>query len=279
MDSFFLSQQIGISGPLTIFDWPAPDSPPRGRVLLVHGLGEHMGRYAHVAEQLRAWGFAVRGYDQYGHGQSFGPRGDMKNARSVMGDLGCVIDVTRKLTLAQGKPLIVLGHSMGGLIAGKVVADALRKVDGLVMSSPALATDMNGFQKILLRLLPRLAPHLCVDNGLKPQFVARDPQVVQDYLNDPLVHRKISASLAEWIVTQGPQVLAKAAEWTTPTLLMYAGQDQLVAPRGSALFAASSPVCVRSKVFETMYHEIFNDPEKQLVFDCLKDWLDEHFSA
>jgi len=279
MDSFFLSQQLGISGPLTIFDWPAPDSPPRGRVLLVHGLGEHMGRYAHVAEQLRSWGFAVRGYDQYGHGQSVGLRGDMKNARSVMADLGCVIDVTRKLTLAQGKPLILLGHSMGGLIAGKAVAEAFRQVDGLVMSSPALAADMNGFQKILLRLLPRIAPHLCVDNGLKSQFLARDPQVVQDYLKDPLVHRKISASLAEWIVAQGPQVLAKAAEWTVPTLLMYAGQDQLVAPRGSALFAANAPVCVRSIVFETMYHEIFNDPEKKLVFDGLKDWLDEHFSA
>ena len=279
MDSFFLSQQLGISGPLTIFDWPAPDSPPRGRVLLVHGLGEHMGRYAHVAEQLRSWGFAVRGYDQYGHGQSVGPRGDMKNARSVMADLGCVIDVTRKLTLAQGKPLILLGHSMGGLIAGKAVAEAFRQVDGLVMSSPALAADMNGFQKILLRLLPRIAPHLCVDNGLKSQFLARDPQVVQDYLKDPLVHRKISAGLAEWIVAQGPQVLAQAAEWTTPTLLMYAGQDQLVAPRGSALFAANAPVCVRSIVFEAMYHEIFNDPEKKLVFDGLKDWLDEHFSA
>jgi alpha-beta hydrolase superfamily lysophospholipase len=279
MDSFFLSQQIGLSGSLTVYDWPAPDSPPRGRVLLIHGLGEHMGRYAHVAEQLRAWGFAVRGYDQYGHGQSVGPRGDMKNERSVMADLGCVIDVTRKLSLAQGKPLIVLGHSMGGLIASKAVAQALRKVEGLVMSSPALATDMGGFQKILLRLLPRMAPHLCVDNRLKPEFVSRDPQVVQDYLNDPLVHRQISAGLAEWLVAQGPHVLAQSAEWTTPTLLMYAGQDQLVAPRGSAFFAANAPACVRSKVFETMYHEIFNDPEKQLVFDCLKDWLDEHFPA
>ena len=279
MDSFVLSQHIGVSGPLTIFDWPAPESPPRGRVLLVHGLGEHMGRYAPVAEQLRAWGFAVRGYDHYGHGQSAGPRGDMKNGHSVMADLGCVIDETRKLSLAQGKPLILLGHSMGGLIAGKAVAEAFRQVDGLVMSSPALATDMNGFQKILLRLLPRLAPHLCVDNGLKSQFLARDPQVVQDYLKDPLVHRKISAGLAAWLVAQGPQVLAQAAEWTTPTLLMYAGQDQLVAPRGSALFAANAPDCVRSKVFETMYHEIFNDPDKSLVFDCLKDWLDDHFSA
>jgi len=279
MESCFLSQQIGISGSLTVYDWPAPDSPPRGRVLLVHGLGEHMGRYEALAAQLRGWGFAVRGYDQYGHGQSVGPRGDMKNERSAMADLGCVIDVTRQLTLARGKPLIVLGHSMGGLLAGKAVADALRKVDGLVMSSPALATDMNGFQKILLRLLPRMAPHLGVDNGLKPQFVSRDPQVVQDYLNDPLVHRQISAGLAEWLVAQGPHVLAKAAAWTTPTLLMYAGQDKLVAPRGSALFAANAPVCVRSKVFEMMYHEIFNDPDKQLVFDCLKDWLDEHFSA
>jgi alpha-beta hydrolase superfamily lysophospholipase len=278
MDAFFVTPQIGLSGTLAIYDWPAPDSPPRGRVLLVHGLGEHMGRYTQLAEQLRSWGFAVRGYDQYGHGQSAGPRGDMKNARSLLGDLGCVIDVTRKLTGAVNRPLIVLGHSMGGLVASAAVAENLRPVDGLVLSSPALATDVNALQKILLRVMPKLAPHLCVDNGLKVQFLARDPEVVQAYTQDSMVHRQISAGLAEWIVQQGQRVRAAASQWATPTLLMYAGHDRLVAPRGSAEFAALAPPCVRSHVFEAMYHEIFNDPERQIVMDTLKDWLDEHFS-
>ena len=281
-EAVFISQQIGLSGSLAVYDWPAPEGPPRGRVLLVHGLGEHMGRYAHVAEQLRAWGFAVRGYDHYGHGRSAGPRGDMVDARCLMGDLACMIDVTRQLSLAQDKPLILLGHSLGGLIAANAVATQLRPIDGLVLSSPALATSANIVQKILLALLPKLAPHLCVDNGLKPEFVARDPQVVQAYVADPLVHRRISAGLAQWIVQQGPLTLAKAADWAhwqVPTLLMYAQADRLVDPAGSAQFARQAPACVTSRGFDGMYHEIFNDPDKALVFDCLKAWLDAHFSA
>ena len=281
-EAVFISQQIGLSGPLAVYDWPAPEGPPRGRVLLVHGLGEHMGRYTHVAEQLRSWGFAVRGYDHYGHGRSAGPRGDMVDARCLMGDLACMIDVTRQLSLAQDKPLILLGHSLGGLIAANAVATQLRPIDGLVMSSPALATSANIVQKILLALLPKLAPHLCVDNGLKPEFVARDPQVVQAYVADPLVHRRISAGLAQWIVQQGPLTLAKAADWAhwqVPTLLMYAQADRLVDPAGSAQFAMQAPACVEARGFDGMYHEIFNDPDKALVFDCLKAWLDAHFSA
>jgi len=278
MDSFFVTPQIGLSGNLAIYDWPAPDSPTRGRVLLVHGLGEHMGRYTELAEQLRTWGFAVRGYDQYGHGQSAGPRGDMKNERSLLGDLGCVLDETRKLAGGAHKPLIVLGHSMGGLVTSAAVAENLRPVDGLVLSSPALATDVNALQKILLKVMPKMAPHLCVDNGLKAQFLARDPEVVQAYRQDPMVHRQISAGLAQWIVQQGQRVRAAAGQWATPTLLMYAGQDRLVAPRGSAEFAALSPPCVLTHVFEDMYHEIFNDPQREIVLETLKDWLDEHFS-
>ena len=278
----FISQQIGLSGSLAVYDWPAPEGPPRGRVLLVHGLGEHMGRYTHVAEQLRSWGFAVRGYDHYGHGRSAGPRGDMVDARCLMGDLACMIDVTRQLSLAQGKPLILLGHSLGGLITAQAVTTQLRPVDGLVLSSPALATSANLVQQMLLALLPKLAPHLCVDNGLKPEFVARDPQVVQAYVADPLVHRRISAGLAQWIVQQGPLTLAKAADWAhwqVPTLLMYAQADRLVDPAGSAQFARQAAACVASRGFDGMYHEIFNDPDKALVFDCLKAWLDAHFSA
>ncbi len=278
-DALFISPQIGLSGRLAIYDWPAPEGPPRGRVLLVHGLGEHMGRYVHVAEQLRAWGFAVRGYDHYGHGRSAGPRGDMVNARCLMGDLACMIDVTRQLSLAQGKPLILLGHSLGGLISASAVAEQLRPIDGLVLSSPALATSANFVQKMLLTILPKLAPHLCVDNGLKADFVARDSQVVKAYLADPLVHRRISAGLAQWIVQQAPRTLAQAAHWQVPTLLIYARADRLVDPAGSAQFAKEAPPCVQACGFDGMYHEIFNDPDKALVFDCLKVWLDAHFSV
>ena len=278
-EDFFISTQRGLSGQLAVYDWPAPVGPVRGRVLLVHGLGEHMGRYAHVAEQLRSLGIALRGYDHNVHGRSEGPRGDMESARGLMGDLACMIDVTRQLSLAQGKPLILLGHSLGGLITAHAVATQLRPVDGLVLSSPALATSANAVQKMLLAVVPRLAPHLRLDNGLKADFVARDPQVVQAYLADPLVHRRISAGLAQWIVQQGPLTVAQAAEWSVPTLLMYAEVDRLVDPAGSAQFAQRAPACVQAHCFEGMYHEIFNDPGKASVFAQLKAWLDAQFSA
>jgi alpha-beta hydrolase superfamily lysophospholipase len=114
---------------------------------------------------------------------------------------------------------------------------------------------------------------------LKPEFVARDAQVVKAYLADPLVHRRISAGLAQWIVQQAPLTLAQATQWQVPTLLMYAQDDHLVAPAGSAQFAALAPACVTSHCFEGMYHEIFNDPDKALVFEQLKSWLDAHFSV
>jgi alpha-beta hydrolase superfamily lysophospholipase len=264
---------------LSVLDWPLPAHvQARATVLLVHGLGEHIGRYDAVAQRLGQAGFAVRGYDHVGHGLSGGRRGDLPQADSLLADLGQVIDATRSLPGRASHPLILLGHSMGGLVVARAVAQKIRPVDGLVMSSPALAASTNAVQKLLLATLPRWFPHLCVDNGLNAQWVARSPQVVQAYLQDPLVHRKIAAGLAQWILTQGAQTVAHAPAWATPTLLLYAGTDRLVDPEGSARFAAQAPKdWVQAKVFEAMYHEIFNDPEAQEVFDVLIPWLTQRF--
>ena len=263
---------------LAVYDWGLSESHPadatRGTVLLVHGLGEHMGRYAHVAAQLNAWGFAVRGYDHYGHGLSSGARGTLPTRHRLLDDLARVIDHTRAGMQGPTGRLILLGHSMGGLVVARAVAEQLRPVDGLVMSSPALSTGPNWLQKMLLATLPHIAPQLCVDNGLDARWVARDTQVVQAYENDPLVHRKISAALGAWIVQEGPATLAHAAHWQVPTLLLYAGQDRLVRPEGSAAFAHSAPPhLVTAHCYEAMYHEIFNDPAVDQVFADLRAWL------
>jgi alpha-beta hydrolase superfamily lysophospholipase len=263
---------------LAVYDWglsePHPADATRGTVLLVHGLGEHMGRYAHVAAQLNAWGFAVRGYDHYGHGLSSGARGTLPTPHRLLDDLARVIDHTRNTLPQSVGRLILLGHSMGGLVVARAVAEQLRPVDGLVMSSPALSTGPNWLQKMLLATLPHIAPQLCVDNGLDARWVARDTQVVQAYENDPLVHRKISAALGAWIVQEGPATLAQAAQWQVPTLLLYAGQDRLVRPEGSAKFAHSAPAhLVTAHCYEAMYHEIFNDPAVDQVFADLRAWL------
>ncbi|HSV36765.1 MAG TPA: lysophospholipase [Ramlibacter sp.] len=263
---------------LAMQDWPLPEGVAlRGVVLLVHGLGEHAGRYDHIARQLNRWGFAVRGYDQYGHGESDGVRGALPVEARLIDDLADIIDSTRA-RMEQGTPLVVLGHSMGGLVAACLAALGQVRIEGLVLSSPALDPGLNAFQKLLLATLPRLAPNLTVSNGLDADFISHDPGVVAAYRADPRVHDRVSARLAKFIAEGGPTVVAHAGEWNVPTLLMYAGADQLVNPRGSRAFAQAAPqAVVTSHCFEDFFHEIFNEPDAEPVFEMLRQWLDARF--
>lgn len=264
---------------LAIYDWPLPaDKPVRGTALLVHGLGEHMGRYAHVAKHLNDWGFRVRGYDHYGHGLSTGIRGGLPSDARMLDDLAKVIAQTRSI-MASGEPLLIIGHSMGGGVVGRFVSLNLAPVDALVMSSPALDPGLNIVQKALLATLPKIAPNLRVGNGLNANFICRDQAVVAAYLADPLVHDRISARLANVIAVSGAATIESAPKWTIPTLLMFAGEDKLVNPAGSRAFATTAPVCVKTQAFEHMFHEIFNAPDQAQVFSVLKTWLDQTINA
>jgi alpha-beta hydrolase superfamily lysophospholipase len=264
-------------------DWTEPTNDPdvrtRGVVIIVHGLGEHAGRYDHVANVLCGWGFEVRAYDQRGHGESGGKQGVLPGKTALLDDLTDVVDSTRRQV--PNTPLILLGHSMGGLVVARFVSLNIRPIEALVMSSPALDAGLGLFQKCLLKLLPGIAPNLCVNNGLDANFISRDPELVKAYLADRLVHNKISPRLGQFIASAGPGVVAAAASWKTPTLLMYAGADRLVNPMGSEAFArlantskAVKPGTVTAKRFDGCYHELFNEPEVAPVFDLLKSWLD-----
>ncbi|MEY4882197.1 MAG: hypothetical protein RIS34_51 [Pseudomonadota bacterium] len=263
---------------IAIQDWPLDKRQKlRGVVIIVHGLGEYAGRYDHVANRLNDWGFGVRGFDQYGHGESGGTRGGLTSSSRLLDDLADIVDSTRVHT-ASGTPLILLGHSMGGLVAARFVALGVRPVEALVLSSPALDPGLNRFQKFLLAVMPRFAPNLRVGNGLDPSRISHDPKVVAAYKADRLVHDRVSGRLAKFIADGGPATLAVAHQWTTPTLLMYAGKDKLVNPAGSRAFAAAAPrSVVTSRCFEAMYHEIFNELRPESVFAELKQWLDSRF--
>lgn len=263
---------------IAVRDWPlSPVLGMRGVVVLVHGLGEHSGRYHPLARRLNSWRFAVRGYDHYGHGESGGVRGALPSPSRLVDDLADVIDSTRK-RMAAGQPLIVLGHSLGGLVAAAAVARGAIALEGLVLSSPPFHAGLNPLQKILLATLPSVAPNLTLGNGLDPNFLSHDPEVVALYKADSMVHDRISARLGRFIADAGPQVLAHAAQWTVPTLLMYGGQDKLVDPRGSRAFAADAPAhVVTSRCFDGMYHEIFNELDARPVYDQLRQWLDARF--
>lgn len=264
----------------------------RGTVLLVHGLGEHIGRYEAVAARLNSWGWHVVGHDQRGHGASGGARGDVGDAECLLRDLALVIDEVRADPRLGCGPLVLLGHSMGGLVAARFVAGGLaassggqlpmwfRPIDGLVLSSPALDPGLSGLQRLQLVLGMALAPHLAVGNGLKTKWISRDAAVVQAYGNDPLVHDRITPTLARAIADGGELVRQHAADWVVPSLLLWAGSDHCVAPSGSAEFAANAPpAVVQAKSFEALFHEIFNEPEREQVFACVQRWLAERFGA
>lgn len=263
---------------MAVLDWPLPpQAQVRGVVLLVHGLGEHMGRYGHVARLLNDWGFAVRAYDQYGHGESGGARGGLTSDERLLDDLADMVDHTRA-RMSPSTPLLLLGHSMGGLVAARFVALGLRPVQALVLSSPALDLGLNAVQKLLMATLPAIAPNLRIGNGLDARMISHDPTVVSAYQRDRLVHDRISARLARFMAQAASATVALAPQWTVPTLLLYAGADKLVNPAGSRAFAAAAPAqVVSSQCFETLYHELFNELQPAPVFAALKDWLDRQF--
>jgi alpha-beta hydrolase superfamily lysophospholipase len=262
---------------LALYDWPLPMRwRPRAVVLIVHGLGEHAWRYDPVAQRLNEWGFCVRAYDQRGHGESGGARGVLPDDDALLDDLAEVLEDTRRhIAEPWSCPLILMGHSMGGLVAATFVQRGMAQVDGLVLSSPALDAGIGWLQQKLVNLLYRHAPNFALSNGLDASKISHNVATVEAYRKDPLVHNRITARLAHFINSNGPLVVAAAPRWTVPTLLMYAGADHLVRPAGSQAFAAAAPGHkVNTQPFEGLYHEIFNEADPSAVFGTLKAWLD-----
>jgi alpha-beta hydrolase superfamily lysophospholipase len=180
-------------------------------------------------------------------------------------------------------PLVLLGHSLGGLVAARFVAGGLeapppawrRDVDALVLSSPALDIGMTTAKRALLATLETVTPNIGIANGLDANDISRDAAVVAAYRADPLVHDRIAPRLVRFLADAGPAVLALAPRWQVPTLLLYAGSDRCVVPAGSAAFAAAAPASVLvTRAFPALFHEIFNEPEQDEVFAVLTAWLD-----
>ncbi|MBD8527406.1 alpha/beta hydrolase [Pseudomarimonas arenosa] len=265
--------------------WPVADA--LGTVLIVHGLGEHIARYEPMAARLNARHWQVAGFDLRGHGRSQGRRGAVSDSESLLKDLAQVIDLVSQTMPIKGgpAPLILLGHSMGGAIAARFAAEMLaeqprpwqRPLQGLVLSSPAFDPGMRPWQKLLLASVGRLAPDLAVGNGLQPSWISRDPEVVNAYAQDPLVHNRITPRLVRFLLAASASVLQRAPHWRLPTLLLYAGSDRCVSPIGSRAFAAASAgnPAVVSREFAPLFHEIFNEPERNEVYKELETWLQQ----
>lgn len=259
---------------LFVADWPLDAVAATGKgVVLMHGLGEHSGRYAHVARFFNECGYSVRSYDHRGHGRSGGARGDVPDAETMVQDAKLAIDDFARDFAA---PPLLLGHSMGGLFAAYYATRALSPLSGLILSSPALSIRLSGAQKLLLRVLGALAPGLGIANGLDSNYLSHRRDVVEAYDGDPLVHAKISARLLRAMLAAAEYTQARASALDIRALLLVAGDDHLVDAGGSDAFHAKlAPGVGTLRRYTGYYHELFNEAEAGRVFDDLRAWLDE----
>ncbi len=253
-----------------------PANPAHSSIVFMHGLGEHSGRYDHLADFFCARGYAVRTYDHRGHGKSSGKRGDIPHQDSLLDDAQQIIQDWQASCPSPVTRRLLLGHSMGGLFAAKLALSKICELHGLILSAPALAIYMNFIERSLLKVLISVAPRLTLSNGLKTTYLSHDPDVVTSYCNDVLVHDRISARLLNSMLITMHDVFTHASSLDLPTLLLVAGQDKLVDSTGSLRFAeASTENYLRLHTYENLYHEIFNELDAKPVFDDVSTWLDQ----
>ncbi|MBE0614975.1 MAG: alpha/beta hydrolase [Burkholderiales bacterium] len=269
-----MTHEFSLSGadgtPLSVSDWWI-DSPAGEGIVLMHGLGEHRGRYAHVARFFNACGYSVRAYDHRGHGRSGGARGDVSDTETLAQDARIVIeDFAQQLS---SKPLL-LGHSMGGLFAAYYATRALSPLRGLILSSPALRIRLSGAQKLLLQILGAIAPGYGIPNGLDPRYLSHRQAVVDAYKSDPLVHARISARLLRAMLEAIEFTQTNAPRLRIKTLLVVAGDDHLVDAGGSRVFFEKlTPGIGTMHTYPGLYHELFNETGAEHVFDDIRAWL------
>jgi len=256
-----------------------PEGKPKAVVCLVHGLGEHTRRYAHVGKFLNEAGFALFGFDLRGHGQTGGPRGHLPSLDAVIQDIHQFVGFQKRNF--PDTPVFLYGHSLGGVFLlaysiqyGSGLNGAV--VSGLGLRSPLLEQKA---KVALVNVLGSLLPGLTIPTGLDLATISRDPTVVEKYISDPLVHDKTSLGFAKASFTAIDFCFVHARELALPLLLMHGTADQLTYPRGSEEFAklvGETNKDVTLKLWEGLYHEIHNEPEQAEVFKFMVEWLDGH---
>ena len=244
-------------------------------VVIVHGIGEHSGRYEHVAQFFNAYGLHVFSYDQRGHGKSEGPRGHTPSNQHLMDDLTLAIQQSQQLAGAE-LPVFLYGHSMGGL---EVLYYGLQDgagITGFIATGPSIKiASTDPFKIFLAKTLNPILPKLSLPTGLDVTALSRDAKVIKDYQNDPLVHDLASTRLGMFIIGGAEEVLKKASSWNHPLLLMHGTEDRLGIITGSMEFMGLISGDVTFKPWKGLYHELHNEPEQVQVMRTMAEWIVE----
>jgi alpha-beta hydrolase superfamily lysophospholipase len=252
------------------------DGAPRATVCLVHGLGDHSGRYGPVAAHLNEAGYAVLAYDQRGHGKSDGKRGHSPSYDRTMDDIALLL--AEASARYPGSPRFLYGHSLGGSL---VLNYALRRkptLEGVIATSPGLrpAMPVAGWKQALMGPLYNRMPGLQMPNGLDITGISRNPEVISAYRRDPLVHDRASVRFGADILSSGEWALEHAREFSLPLLLLHGSADRVTCPNASAEFASKMNGPCTFTLVGGGYHELHNEPESHQVLDAVVAWLDQH---
>lgn len=268
----------GVGGIRIVYDTWTPELPggaPRGVVILSHGFGEHARRYDHVAQRFGAAGLVTYALDHRGHGRSGGKRVRVKDIGEYTADFGTLVEIARREYPAL--PKIVLGHSMGGGIVFAYGSDRPEDYDLMVLSGPAVAAneDVSPVLVIVGKVLGSVLPSAPVQQ-LDANAVSRDPAVVQAYVEDPLVwHGKVPAGVAKALVTVGESMPQRSRAITRPVLVVHGSEDHLISPKGSErMVDCLASDDVHLKIYPGLYHEVFNEPEREKVLDDVASWIE-----
>jgi acylglycerol lipase len=254
-------------------DWQ-PSGAPRGAIALVHGLGEHSGRYERVAARFTEAGYAVWAIDLRGHGQSPGARGDTRFAPALE-DIDAL--VARCGASGAGVPVFLYGHSLGALLGVLWLLERLAApVSGAVVSAIGLHSALReqAVKVRLARVLGKLTPKMRLKSGIDPATLSRDPEVVEAYRRDKLVHDTASLGFALDGLETIDAIIARAAQLTVPLLLIHGGEDTVAYPSGARELAERAPELTTLRIYDGLFHEIHNEPEQEQVLTDVLAWLE-----
>ncbi|MEM7339234.1 MAG: lysophospholipase [Actinomycetota bacterium] len=253
--------------------WQPASGDPSAAVLLVHGIGEHSGRYDHVGRALALAGMDVLGFDNRGHGQSGGRRGHVEAFSEFLDDVEDLIAERREL----GVPVVLIGHSLGGLIAAHYMTERRPSPDLLVLSAPALRAEVPVWQRLLAPILVRLVPRLFVPSNIDPTILSRDEAVQQAYADDPVRVGGGTVRLGHESFGAMERTVAGLSRITVPTYVLHGTDDELVPPAASEPLSALANVTYR--LWPGLRHESFNEPEQNEVLAEMIAWIGDQLAV